>query len=115
MAKTNKTYDEVVAILEENNPSRMTGITPRDSDKELIVQVLQRCRGMNMTAEQMTIMRSVNFESIRRTRAKLQEQGKFLGSPEVMRKRRIKGYEVEQTAPKESASGLQKRIESNDN
>lgn len=111
--KTTKTFKQVTAILESNDASRMTGVTPRDSDKELVIQILQRCRGMNMTVEQVGIMRSINFESIRRCRQKLQSQGKYLGSPEIMKKRRVKGYELEQVTPVESAQGIQRRVEEN--
>lgn len=114
MAKKTKVYNQVVELLEENRISKMTGVSPRDSDKELLIQFMQIHLGMGLTAEQMDKLRTVNFESIRRTRAKLQEQGKFLGSPEVMKKRRIKGFEVEQTAPKETPAGLQRRIQNND-
>lgn len=111
--KTTKTFKQVTTILESNDASRMTGVTPRDSDKELVIQILQRCRGMNMTVEQVGIMRSINFESIRRCRQKLQSQGKYLGSPEIMKKRRVKGYELEQVTPVESAQGIQRRVEEN--
>lgn len=113
MAQKTKTYLEVEKILEENTASAMTGVPPRDSDTELIIQILQRCRGTNFTAEQMTLIRRLNFESVTRCRRKFQENGQFMPSPEVAKKRRLKSLEVEQTAPKESAAGLQRRIESN--
>ena len=111
--KKTKTYKEVVRILETNDKSSMTGVAPRDSDKELIIQILQRIHGLGLNAEQLGIMRSVNFESITRCRRKLQENGEYLPSPEVAKRRRLKSYEVEQVAPTESAAGLQRRIEEN--
>ena len=111
--KKTKTQVGVEKLLDENLPSRMTGISPRDSDKELLIQFMQRILGMNLNATQIKLIRTVNFESIRRTRQKFQEQGKYWGSPEVMKKRRIKSYELQQVAPKESPAGLQRRIEEN--
>ena len=111
--KKTKTYQEVEAILKENTASRMSGVAPRDSDNELIIQILQRCRGADFSADQMNIIRSLNFESVTRCRRKFQEAGQFMPSPEVAKKRRLKSYEVEQTAPKETAAGIQRRIENN--
>lgn len=112
MRKT-RTYIAVEKLLDENIKSQMSGVAPRDSDTELYIQYLQRVLDVNLNAEQLNLIRSVNYESISRCRRKLQEQGKFLPSPEVAKKRRLKSYEVEQVAPKETAAGLQRRIESN--
>lgn len=112
MRKT-KVYEQVVELLENNRRSLVSNTTPRDSDKELIVQFLQIHMKADLTPAQCAIIRSVNFESIRRTRAKLQENGLYWGSPEVMRQRRIKGAEVQQTTPSESPAGLQRRIAEN--
>lgn len=108
-----KTADHIDDLLAENTKSQMTGVSPRDSDTELYIQLLQRILRVNLTADQMRLIRSVNYESISRCRRKLQEQGKYHGSPEVMRRRRIKGYELQQTAPGETAAGVQRRIEQN--
>lgn len=113
--KKTETFKAVEKLLEENTKSHMTGVGPRDSDKELNIQFIQRVLGMNLNAEQLTLLRTVNFESIRRGRQKLQEAGKFPpDDPEVARRRRIKSYEIEQTAATESAAGLQRRIEENE-
>lgn len=112
MAKS-KTYAEVIWILEQNEPSFISGVSPRDSDQELIIQMIQRIYDADLGTRQMAILRRINFESITRCRRKLQENGEFLPSPEVAKARRLKGYEVQQTAPKESSSGLQNRIERN--
>lgn len=111
--KKTKVSEAVEKLLKENQPSGMTGVPPRDSDKELIIQYLQLHLGMNLNAVQLELLRTVNFESIRRERAKFQEKGMYLGSPEVMAKRHRKAMEIEQTAPSESAHGLQRRIEEN--
>lgn len=110
-----KTFTQVnvETLLEENVASQMSGVPPRDSDTELYIQFLQRIMGCNLTGAQMDVMRSVNYDSIGRSRRKLQEKGLYHGSPEVMRRRRIKGYELQQTAPGETAAGVQRRIEQN--
>jgi hypothetical protein len=113
MAKQTRTSGEVEEVLHENRISPMSGVSPRDSDKELIIQILQIHRNAEFTAEQLSIIRNLNFESITRARRKFQENGLYPPSPEVAKKRRIKSYEVEQTAPKETAAGLQNRIERN--
>ena len=107
-------YKRTVSLLEANRKSQMTGVGPRDSDKELLIQFMQIHLGMNLNAQQLELIRSVNFESITRCRRKLQENGEYLpDDPEVAKKRRLKGYELEQTAPGESAAGVQRRIEEN--
>lgn len=113
MAKKAYGYDRLVYVLEHNWPSRRTGITPRDSDKELIIQILQ-FEGAALTEAQMDLMRKFNFESLTRARRKLQEAGEYMPSPEIAKKRRLKGYELEQVAPKETAQGVHRRIQDND-
>jgi len=113
MAKKTYGYDRLISVLEDNLPSRMSGVTPRDSDKELIIQILQ-FEGAGLTAEQMDMIRKFNFESLTRARRKLQEAGEYMPSPEIAKKRRLKGYELQQTAPKETAQGVHRRIQDND-
>ena len=113
MAKKAYGYDRLVYVLEHNWPSRRTGITPRDSDKELIIQILQ-FEGAALTEAQMDLMRKFNFESLTRARRKLQEAGEYMPSPEIAKKRRLKGHELEQVAPKETAQGVHRRIQDND-
>ena len=112
MVQKTKNYKFTVELLEANRRSQMTGVGPRDSDKELIIQFMQIHLGMQLNAEQLKLLRTVNFESITRCRRKLQENGEYLpDDPEVAKKRMLKGYELEQTAPGESAAGVQRRIE----
>lgn len=114
MAKKTQTFTDICDLLEKNQPSFINGVTPRDSDKVLFVQWLQLKVGLELNKHQIEkIYSAASFESVRRTRAKLQSQGKYHGSPEVMRKRRIKGYEIQQVEPSESPEGLQRRIEEN--
>lgn len=68
----------------------------RDSDKRLILEVL-RSLGADLDIAQEDIIMSVSFESIRRTRQKLNEQGKYLGSEAVRKERKMKSYEVQQS------------------
>ena len=67
----------------------------RNSDTELTIGVLH-LKGLILSEDQRNILRSVNLESIRRTMQKLQEAGKYMLSPEIARKRRLKGYIVQQ-------------------
>lgn len=112
MRKT-KTYKAVEEVLATNRKSPTNPVSPRDSDHELLIQFLQFHMGMNLTQAQIDIMRSVSFESITRARRKLQEGGEYLPSLEVGRRRRLKGYELTQTAKAETAAGIQGRIEAN--
>ena len=120
MAKKAYGYDRLVDALEKNTPSRMTGVPPRDSDRELIIQILQHelyeAGGIELTlsADQMDIVRRFNFESLTRARRKLQEAGQFMPSPEIAKKRRLKSYELQQTAPTETAQGVHRRIQENE-
>lgn len=106
-------YERLIYVLTHNWPSRKTGVPPRDSDKEMIIQILQ-FEGAELTEPQMELMRKFNFESLTRARRKLQENGEYLPSPEIAKKRRLKGYELQQTAPGESAAGVHRRIQDND-
>lgn len=113
MTKKTKTYIGVESLLRENRVSPMSGVSPRDSDTELLIQFMQLILNLDLNAQQLNLIRTMNSESITRARRKLQEQGLYLPSPKVARARRLKGYEIEQTAPSETASGLQNRIERN--
>lgn len=109
--KTTKTFTIMEDALTKNRKSPLTGVGPRDSDTELIVQMLQLYMGIDLSEKQLGIIKSLNFESITRARRKLQQAGHFPpDSPEVARRRRIKGFEIQQVAPKETAEGLQRRI-----
>jgi hypothetical protein len=110
MAKTTPHYDLMVDILTENRPSNHTGIPPTDSDKELIIQLLQ-FSGACLTREQVEKIREFHFESLTRARRKLQRSGHFLPtSAAVRKKRQLMSFEIEQVAPNETAMGLQQRI-----
>lgn len=85
----------------------------RNSDSNLIIAILH-VNGIFLSHQDREIIRGISFESITRERRKLQEEGKYLPTdPEVARKRRIKGYEIQQTAPGETPHGLQERIANN--
>jgi hypothetical protein len=83
-----KTADLVERLLQQYERCR-------NSDTELIIGVLH-LKGLHLSETQRDILRSVNLESIRRTRQKLQEAGKYLPSPAVAKKRRLKSYVVQQ-------------------
>lgn len=120
MTKKAYGYDRLVKVLEENKPSQMTGVPPRDSDREMLIQIMQYelydQGGLELTlsAHQMEVIRRFNFESLTRGRRKLQEAGEYMPSPEVAKKRRLKSYELQQTAPNETAAGVHRRIQDND-
>ena len=68
----------------------------RNSDKALLAYILQS-KGVSLTKSQIDVILSVNFESIRRTRQKLNEQGKFLPTdPKVLKQRQRKAQETQQ-------------------
>lgn len=114
MPKTTKDYDDMIEVLDTNRRSVVSNAVPTDSDTELILQMLQIHGQADFTERQCRIIRNLNFESITRARRKLQHSGQFLPvNPEVARRRKIKSYEIEQVAPKETASGLQQRIANN--
>jgi len=73
-------------------------MSPRSSDRALIIEVLQR-RGANLTPHQIEVIKDLNFESIRRIRQKLQEQGKYLPAEEIQRERRVRSYITQQNIP----------------
>lgn len=82
----------------------------RNSDKDLIIGVLQAL-GADLTPKQREIMRSVNFESIRRYRQKLQEEGKYLPVEEVSKQRHFKSLIIQQNSPTSKPDTLQSLIE----
>lgn len=78
----------------------------RDSDVALMLRVWRFNMSLDdayLTAKQWEqleeAMMYANPESIRRTRQKLQEQGKYLGQPKVKQERYIRSLEMEQAMP----------------
>lgn len=98
-----KTAELVEKVLKEHPKAR-------DSDKALIAFCLQEL-GFRFTQRQLDVFIELSFESLTRCRRKLQEEGKYSPSPEVAKQRRLKGYEVQQTAPSASPQQLADRIE----
>lgn len=71
----------VEKLLERNPDSR-------NSDKYLIYLYVHEVLGVPITYEQWQKISGVSFESIRRVRQKIQEEGRYLPTdPEVARKR----------------------------
>lgn len=81
----------------------------RNSDTELIIGVLH-LKGLRLSESQREILRSVNLESIRRTRQKLQEAGKYLPNPAVAKKRRLKSSVVQQNITRTNPGQTQQLI-----
>lgn len=69
----------------------------RSSDTDLIIGILQS-KGACLTEQQRNIIRSVNFESIRRTRQLLQHDGKYLPSADILASRKHKASMVRDAA-----------------
>lgn len=68
----------------------------RSSDKELQIILMQES-GMMLTPIQIEKFKDMpSFESIRRTRQKIQEDGLYVATDRVRRARRFKSYEVQQ-------------------
>ena len=83
----------------------------RNSDSDLIIGILH-AHGVFLSQHDRDIIRGINFESITRMRRKLQNAGEYIPTdPEVARRRKIKGFEIQQTAPGLDAAQLQKRIQ----
>jgi hypothetical protein len=92
LGKVRKVQKTVERVLSENTKTR-------DSDQLLILEVWQK-QGLVLTLEQRYHFMSVaNPESIRRTRQKLQQEGKYLPSPKIARERKLRSYEMEQAIP----------------
>lgn len=70
----------------------------RNWDNILIAGVLEKM-GFTMTLEQYIIFINANFESIRRTRQKFQEQGMFVATDGVIKQRRAKANQMQQVMP----------------
>jgi hypothetical protein len=54
-------------------------------------------KGANLTPKQIQLLKETNFESIRRTRQKLQEQGKYPASVRVKKERDLKAVQMRYT------------------
>lgn len=86
----------------------------RDSDHDLILAMLF-VNGVMLDQKQKDVIRKLNFEGITRQRRKFQENGQYLPTdPEVAKRRRIKGYSVEQVAPSFTPTQLGDKIQNND-
>ena len=83
----------------------------RDSDRYLTLKVWE-AYGLYLSESQKDkFLHCPSTESIRRTRQKLQEQGKYRASERVSTHRRIKSYVVQQNAPKATPSYLGDLVE----
>lgn len=76
----------------------MSNRMARNSDKVLFLEILDRL-GADLTYKQKQILSSFNFESVRRTRQKLQSDGKYLPDQKIALERRMKSYEAQQNMP----------------
>lgn len=68
----------------------------RNSDKELFIIFMQKF-GLDLDARQVERFRDMpSFETLRRIRQKLQEQGKYPASPMIGKERQYKGLRMQQ-------------------
>lgn len=82
----------------------------RSSDKELLVIYMQKS-GMNLSPAQIEKFRSMpSFETLRRVRQKIQEDGKYPASDLVKKERKFKSFQMQQQAPSFKADGLEKTL-----
>lgn len=94
-----KISDHVEHILANN-------IDARSDDKELLIEYMQRS-GMRLSEHQIEVMQGMpSFETIRRVRQKLQEDGKYPATDSVKANRNFKSMQVQQVAPSFSAQNL---------
>lgn len=76
-----------------------TNIGARNSDKELIIAYLEAI-GVLLTPNQKELIHmNASFETIRRIRQKLQEEGMYVAHQQVRRIRNIKSQEIQQRIP----------------
>lgn len=82
----------MIKSILRNNPQA------RASDRVLIIEVLQHL-GADLSEYQISKIKSVNFESVRRTRQKIQERGEYLPDESVQKARYHKSLIMQQNAP----------------
>ena len=71
----------------------------RNSDTELLLIYMQKS-GMDLTPKQIEVFRNMpSPETIRRTRQKIQQVGKYTASPEVKAARDYKAIQTRRTIP----------------
>ena len=71
----------------------------RDSDKALLIHVWEHCGLYLSEVQRDKFFQITSPETIRRTRQKIQESGKYPASKRVGDSRRIKGLVIQQNAP----------------
>lgn len=82
----------------------------RSSDKDLLIVFMQKS-GMNLSDAQVEKFRNMpSFETLRRVRQKIQEDGKYPASDLVKRERKFKSFQMQQQAPSFKADGLEKTL-----
>lgn len=99
----------VELVLQENPESR-------DSDKKCLIQVWERLGLYLSKAQQDKFMGIASPETIRRTRQKIQESGRWLASDKVYEQRKFKALRVQQMIAKTKADkvdDLVSRVEPN--
>lgn len=83
----------------------------RNSDKALYIEFMQK-RGMDLSPEQIArFMRIPSLESVRRTRQKIQEQGKYPADQRVKAERNWKSMRMQQNMPAAKPEAVERIVE----
>lgn len=85
----------------------------RNSDQYLIIALLQSS-GANFTSEQLELLQSISFETIRRTRQKIQAEGRYKADRDVEQYRATKAMRIQQNEPTASVEWLGKLLDDRD-
>ncbi len=85
-------------------------VEARNSDKELFIIYCQKY-GLDLSARQIEQLRDMpSFETLRRIRQKLQEQGKYPADERIGNERRFKGYRMQQFGPQLKSETIEQII-----
>lgn len=94
------TSERVLAILKAAKQTR-------NSDKELWIIYAQKS-GVGLSPEQIEKVRDMpEFETLRRVRQKIQQDGKYEADPEIKKERSHKAMIMQQTSPILSAEQME--------
>lgn len=97
--------ERVEAILKHD-------VASRSSDRRLLLIYVQKA-GLNLSPEQIEVFNSLPaFETIRRTRQSIQEQGKYQASVEVEASRKAKQVYMKRGGFKQPETVLEKNVQS---
>lgn len=83
----------------------------RNSDTELLLIYMQKS-GMDLSPKQIDVFRNMpSFETIRRTRQKIQQVGRYKAAPEVEAARKYKSVMTRRTIPFMQPDDVQRTLD----